>query len=200
MGVQGKQGRLAPTVATATSVAEKLLMGGLGRGVGIGRYYHNGRVAGAYSNSMSTAANWMSVVPWMCPMDMTVDRIGIYSQSVTGNIRLGIYSSSPVGVPSTLVMDSGAIAVGSSGAKEASIWQPLLGGRLYFLACVADANLSISGTTSTQIVLHMGGATLAAAQAYLLAGSQTYGALPFTPPSLAYDASTTAPLIAMRAA
>jgi hypothetical protein len=178
--------------------ADKLVLAGVGR-FASARYYGPGETGGSFSTAFSTATNWMTFIPWVCPADMTVDRIGIFSNSVTGNIRLGIYTATSAGAPSTLVVDSGAIVVSGSGVREATISQALTGGVLYYLACLADANLNIAGLATNQMGLVMGSATLAAAYGVTLAGSQTYGALPTSPPTIAYDPSTAGPCIQVRA-
>jgi len=101
-----------------------------------GSYY-----GGAGSNTQSIYANRLYATYLAVPRGVMVDRIGVVinEAAVGGSLRMGIYRDDNLDTyPDSLVLDAGAIDVGTTGEKTIEMSQHLEGG-IYFLAFISDA-------------------------------------------------------------
>jgi len=166
------------------------------------------------NNAVSAAidANRVWYVPFYCREAHTFTGISLYQSNAapTGNARLGVYSNS-AGLPSTLVIDAGAVAFpGSTGIRTAATSIALSARTAYWLAMVADAALTMHVMTSTadslpsvtRSMVNLG----AFSPSYVAINGSggacyaafTYGALPSTPTAPTADSSNNPPLIFLK--
>lgn len=172
-----------------------------------GNWYTGQSGMGSVSSTAFTmVANRLYFLPYFSPRRRVYDRIAwlVATAGAGGTTaRLGIYTSSDGGEPGVLLLDAGTVAVDSTGSKEITISQELLGYRLYWLAMVSDGvpvgrGLDVAegggffvgrkdtGTVSRTI-----------RQVY---GAHTYAALPAVAPALTYDdGNLGAPALMVRA-
>ncbi len=87
----------------------------------------------------SSIADRLRFSPWWIWEELVVDRIGVHVTvaQATGSTRIGIYESDSAGIPSKLLVDAGTIDSSTTGFKEITIAEILLGQRLYW-ACFVN--------------------------------------------------------------
>lgn len=89
----------------------------------------------------------LTYIPFVLTKTTSFQQLGVQVSTLgAGSVRLGIYSSA-AGVPSTLIVDGGSVAVSGIGAKTVNITQTL-GAGLYFLAIVSDVAFGTSSGVS----------------------------------------------------
>ena len=139
------------TTSNANCLASDIAGLGVGSiGYQTNYYYFPYLMSGSSGTNVSTA-NTINYVPFFCRQKTTFTRIGIQVTSALGtNARLGIYNAAN-GIPTSLLLDCGTVSTASIGEKEATISQTLNVG-FYFLAVVADANVTVYTTTITAAV------------------------------------------------
>lgn len=146
---------------------------------------------GLTAAGFTAVANRLYLVPYWSSRRHTYDRIAWHITTAgaggTG-ARIGIYDSSVQGEPNALILDAGTVAVDTTGAKEITISQELLGYRLYWLAFVTDGVPVGRSYDTTSGGYFLGrtdsGATTGAIRQVF--GTHTYAALPATVPALTY--------------
>lgn len=185
---------------TGTAISKVVPWNG---GYAAGRYYSfiNGATGtGAF------IVNTAYFTPFIVGETHTFDRIAIEvaTTGTAANGRLAIYNIAN-GVPTTLVVDGGAMAVGTTGTKTVTISQSLAPG-VYALAMVFDGGLTITTMANSAMGtwFFWGTSSLATASIdSLVAATMTFGAFPATAFTGAMGAITytafVSPLIALRA-
>jgi hypothetical protein len=106
-------------------------------------YYAAGELNAGNAGTMTTTAERLYAVPLHVPRGGTLDSIGIGVATLgNGNVRLGVYESiSETDIrPGNLLVDTGSVAVTSTGLKSASVNVVLTTGQLYHLAFATDNN------------------------------------------------------------
>lgn len=90
-----------------------------------GRYYRaNSSPVGGTSNALTL--NRLYLLPFVCPVSRTFDRIALFLSTAAaagGVARYGAYASDSEGLPSTLIVDAGTVAIdaGPGTIKEATV-------------------------------------------------------------------------------
>lgn len=167
-----------------------------------GRYYTG--IPSGGTGTGAIAVNTVYFFPLIVGETRTFDRIAveITAAGTAANIRLAIYNSAN-GLPSTLVVDGGSLAVAGTGMKASTISQSLLPG-VYFLAVVADGTATLTGIPHIHLGAWWGiGATTLSAPDSQITATLTFGAYPATAFAGGMGAATytaaTIPVIAVRA-
>lgn len=112
-----------------------------------GQYYTlPSAVAGA-----SVAVNTIVFMPFVMPITQTMTSLTVRVSSIVAGATasLGIYSSNSDDVPTTLVLDAGAVSTSTTGAKTITISQSLSAG-LYWLAYLSTSGAPQIFTATTQ--------------------------------------------------
>ena len=105
----------------------------------VGRWYTSS--SAGLSNNRGIPAE-ATLVPFLCPVNFTADRIAIAVSTVdaTTNVRLGIYNSRTDGMPGTVLLDAGTVGVATVGEQSIVISQALTKGTLYWLVATSTVN------------------------------------------------------------
>lgn len=127
-------------------------------------------------NGVSGAANRMDLQPFYVTDTTTFDRLAINVNTAVASsaVKVGIYDSDgPNGRPSSRLVDGGELLTATTGVKEATISQQLIGGKVYWFACLhsSTATLRSLGASNPQPV---GATTAAAASGHGYSYTQTY--------------------------
>jgi hypothetical protein len=148
-----------------------------------GRYYGHRSTLGwgaANSASLPMAAGTLYAVPFWVHEAMAIDRIALnVGTASAGNMRLGIYSANADGLPDARLLDSGELATGTIGIKEATVALTLQPGVLYYLVVLASATPVVSALNSTASLFGATDASVVPA-ATGLSRAFAYAALPAT--------------------
>jgi hypothetical protein len=148
-------------------------------GMGVGRYYTYPFVTSV--SAPQVIANVMYGVPVFISETNTFTKIGIRVTAPFGNARLGIYNMDGDALPSTLLVDAGAVSMAASGEKEIAISTMLAAG-WYYLAAIFDnasANVSSIGATGAGSFVYGGAAASSdVVTAWAPQIAQAFGALP----------------------
>jgi len=167
-----------------------------------GRYYSSNMFG--TSTTSSSAANRLYLTPMYLPAPRNVDRIGINVTlaGAAGSVaRLGVYNSDPTtGLPSTVLVDGGTVAISATGAAQVTVSATLHG--LVWLACTSGAATLVAFSTSQSPNI-MGASSLASLGAVISVGKDNVDptvALPnLTGATLTYGITSTPPAVAVRA-
>ena len=162
----------------------------------VGRYYSAPHTALA---AVAVSANLIYYMPMHIATKTTFTKIGVeVTTAVAGNMRLGIYNAAN-GVPTSLVVDAGVVASGTTGVKELTISQSLEEGN-YYLCLVASAAPTINWhVPDAGMRLYMyGSSSSTIVNEQLLISSFTYAALPSTAPATAYVGTSAEPHLWLR--
>jgi hypothetical protein len=101
------------------------------------------------------------------------------------------------GIPTTRVLDAGALGLESSGTKEITISQVLPAGMYAIILLANNSGATVkAGTLSDAAVAAVGVAAIGTADT-VIRGSATYGTLPATFPAVTY-ATGSSPLFTLR--
>jgi len=119
----------------------------------VGRYYLSGS---KITTTLVVTANRLYTIPFLIARTATWDRLGLQI-TVPGaggtKARLGIYNFGADGLPTTLVVDGGQVAVDAAAIVAATISQQLTKG-WYYAAFVSDGTPTVkSGMASSGIPL-----------------------------------------------
>ena len=146
------------TVRTTAAAIAALATGGGGGTPAVpvvtrrtGRWYGGRIVNGISDASIAAATGNLYASPYFTGAAETLDRIGIdvlTAGAGGATARLGIYNTT-AGLPSTLLLDAGAVAVDSLGAKPITISQALAANSLYWLVVSFSAACNVRGSYST---------------------------------------------------
>jgi hypothetical protein len=183
----------------ATSGGAALALNQFFTGYVPGRYYFPGPSGAA---TVPVAANRLYASPFFSFQRQTFTKLGIEITTAAGtNGRLGIYKWAN-GVPSSLILDAGAINIASTGYQEITGLNFTLNPGVYGLAFLPDTAVTVRAITNTGISWFanflLGASAPGAAIELLVNAAQTYGALPATfPASLTYQ-SANAPSVGLR--
>lgn len=167
-----------------------------------GRYYYPTNT-GVNIGTTSVTANRLWLLPFYAAETKTWTKLGINVTATTAaagkKARLGIYNNSG-GVPTTLLLDAGEVAIDAVAAVEATISQSLTGGNWYWLAFISDdSNVTVSAYSTTNMNLGMWGSSTIGGVGTSVRITQTYGVLPSSVTIASTDfAATTAVLVTLR--
>lgn len=168
-------------------------------GYASGRFYAGETLSPATAaGTLAVAANIMYVMPFTVRQHQLWTKIGCtVTTAGTGVFAyLGIYRMEN-GIPTTKVLDAGAVGLTTTGTKEITISQPLPSGT-YALILLANASgATVRAGTPSDIALATIGCSAVGTADTLITGSQTYGTLPSTFPAVSYSSSST-PLLTLR--
>jgi hypothetical protein len=168
----------------------------VGTGGGFGESWHAslpmvGQSTAFVNNTM--VANTIYASPLMCPRG-TLDRMAFsVTASASGTIRHGIYVAASESDPylSTLLVDSGAISVSTTGLKTTTISVDILPAKMYWMVMQTSANAPDTTAFATAFDVWyglLGRTTWATSGDWLSAGfrmARTDAALPSTFPAFA---------------
>lgn len=167
-------------------------------GYASGRYYFPGPTSTA---TATLAANTLYCAPFVNLQKQTFTKLGVEIATAAGtNGRLGVYNWAS-GLPTTLLLDAGAVSDATTGYKEITGLVLTLNPGLYGLAFLPDGAVTVRVTAGgnpffAQLALGATGSNLAGE--VMLSVAQSYGALPNNfPPSPTY-LSTAAIAIGLR--
>lgn len=156
-----------------------------------GRYYFG---MGASPTTLAVAANTLYANPFFCLKRVIFTKIGAYVATAAGTHgRVGVYNwGYATGLPSSLLIDGGAISDAATGYQENTGLSITLNPGVYALVFLADSTPTMQIVTNggfqalAQLALGSSGATAGAESAITV--PQTYGPLPATFPTagLAY--------------
>lgn len=174
------------TTRAALLIGDGAVVGGvpqaalaLFNGYAAGRYYF----AGPTSTSTATlAANTLYCAPFFNLQKQTFTKLGVEIATAAGtNGRLGIYNWAN-GVPTSLVLDAGAVSDASTGYKEITGLTITLNPGVYGMAFLPDAAVTVrvTGGNGVQWIaqLALGASGSNVASELNLSVAQAYGALP----------------------
>jgi len=104
----------------------------------IGEYWTPG-MEGQANTGINMVADTLYTAPLLIARDITIDRIACHVATADAgkNARIGIYKDSGSFVPDELLLDAGAVSVGTTGVKAITVDQKLVKG-LYWTAIVSD--------------------------------------------------------------
>lgn len=147
-----------------------------------GRWYTNGLFPPANANFTNQLA--IRYVPFYIDQDITITRMGInvVTAAAAGNTcRLGIYTNNGSTQPATRLVDTGTLALDSTGAKSVTGLSVALTKGLYWFAYVGSvASGTITGLGTNFIFDVKGQANIGAVGFAGFNQTYTYGALPAT--------------------
>ena len=168
-----------------------------------GRYYIP---FGNYNwSGVAGAANRLDLIPFYITDTKTFDRLAINVNTAVASsaVKVGVYDSDgPNGRPSTRLVDGGELLTATTGAKEATISQQLIGGKVYWFACLHSSTATIRSLIAINLP-HPIGATAAATNGFGFQYTQTYATgLPatLTDASVVDTALASLPMCFLRAA
>lgn len=163
----------------------------------------------AAGTTVATTLDTLVAVPFIAPARGGVlDRIGVNcaaGNSAGREIRIGLYnnvSDQRLFYPNSLLVDSGALSVATTGVKSATISQTLNPGELYWAAYVTNHSTptfrSFALSTTANLLGADSSLTTAIQRGYTYA--YTYAALPatFTAAQAAVQSTTLHPAIYIR--
>jgi hypothetical protein len=151
-----------------------------------------------FYTSDNVSANFIYAAPFYCRQDCTISHL-VFDNSGTGNsgddIRIGIYDSTAVHAPNSLLQQSGEIALdGTSDVRVADITdQALVGGKVYWIGLVSNATIALTfqayglnfGDTDKGVsAWNSGGSSLGVGSVWYAA--HTYASLPSSAPTPIY--------------
>jgi hypothetical protein len=167
-------------------------------------YYSHGGFSSAALSTLVLAANQHFVRPFLVPVRRSFDRIGVNvtaAASSGGVLRLGLYTNDQ-GLAASLVVDAGAVASDTTGAKEAVVSLTLDPG-LYWVSCVAQTTGCTVTAYPSSMVTPMNAVSTAPPTTANVNGGRSItgnvsGALPASVAAAA-QAGNSAPVVCLRA-
>lgn len=110
-----------------------------------GEYYPIGMFQSIVANDGTQAINRLLVAPWVVYRTQRYDRIAVYvsTNGTSGSVmRLGIYNEGSDGLPGTVLLDAGTVAIdtGAASIKAITIDLTINPGRYWSASCVQGAN------------------------------------------------------------
>ncbi len=137
------------------------------------------------SSNASCIANELDANPFVVARPLTIDRLAIevYSADTGKSVRLGVYADSGSVYPGALLVDGGAVSVGTTGIKTVTISLALTRG-LYWLAIISEGVPILRAESCA--VTPLGADPLHLQASYYESNyyvTQSYGALPTTFPA-----------------
>lgn len=143
-----------------------------------GRFYSSTLGTGALT-TLTVTQDILYATPIFISSTITATSIGIEVTTFSaGNVRCGIYTD-VAGVPTTLLVDSGAISTGTSNGFKSAVISQILTPAWYWLAALFSVTPGVRAMT-TASSLHLLGAT-SGTDTVIHTGvtvAQAYGALP----------------------
>jgi hypothetical protein len=168
-------------------------------GYASGRFYAGETLSPATAaGTLAIAADTMYVMPFTARQQQLWTKIGCTVTTAGAGVfaYLGVYRMEN-GIPTTKVLDAGAVGLTTTGTKEITISQPLPSGT-YALILLANASgATVRAGTPSDIALATVGCSAVGTADTLITASQTYGTLPSTFPAVSYSSSST-PLLTLR--
>lgn len=115
-------------------------------GVISGVFYDNS-FGGLAAGTTSIPANTIAAVPFVSPVDLAVDRIGVpvTTLATAGTADLHIYENLPNGWPGAKLLSSSVLNTSTTGFKVATISFTFEAGKVYWLAIRASVAVSVRG-------------------------------------------------------
>jgi len=148
-----------------------------------GRYYAPDTLDFQSGGTSTLASNELFLLPFSSKVDF--DRLAVHFTAVgagTSSYRLGVYDSDPDdGLPTTLVLDSGAIVAATTGLKNYDIGSTITPTAPLWLAYIQDAGLTlVTGALATPRSQIIGNTSLnaAAPSSTGVSYAMAFGALP----------------------
>ena len=162
-------------------------------GYAAGRFYAGEALSPAASGTLAVAANTMYATPFVVRQQQVWTKIGVnVTTAVAATYAyLGVYRMEN-GIPTTRVLDAGAVGLDSTGTKEITISQVLPAGMYAIILLANGAGASVkAGTLSSAAVAAVGTSAIGTADT-IIKGSATYGTLPATFPAVTYASGDSA--------
>lgn len=153
----------------------------------LGTYAPGGIITGNFPSNVTVPADQMHVVALVVAQAITLDRLAVnvgVAAAGGSTARLAIYDTAPGGKdtwPRTLLVDTGAFGIDSTGAKSQTVSLTLPAG-LYWLCYLGSASAQIKGTTDV-FMWPIFGVSDALAQYMGLRFTYSYGAFPASFPA-----------------
>lgn len=153
---------------------------------------------GSAAGTLALSANVMYAMPFIVRQQKVWTKIGCHVTTGVASrfAYLGIYRMEN-GIPTSLVLDAGAVGVDTAGTKEITVSKPLLSGTYALVILVNNSGVSIRAGTPSDVAQGMIGASAVGTANTLITASQAYGTLPNTFPAVSYLTSST-PLLTLR--
>lgn len=128
--------------------------------------------------TIALTINVLRAVPYPIRFPITIDKLGIeVTSGTTGNIRIGIYNSDANGMPNSLIVDSGEIAISGTGAKIVNVNVNLAPG-LYWWAYNTDTANTLRALSNMYHAIGYGPTFGASFVGSIATIARTYQALP----------------------
>tara|TARA_R110000868_G_scaffold120523_2_gene320080 strand:- start:1382 stop:3448 length:2067 start_codon:yes stop_codon:yes gene_type:complete len=162
-------------------------------GYAAGRFYAGEALTPAASGTLAIAANTMYATPFVVRQQQLWTKIGcnVTTAVAATYAYLGIYRMEN-GIPTTRVLDAGAVGLDTTGTKEITISQVLPAGMYAVILLASGAGVSVkAGTLSNAAVAAVGTSAIGTADT-IIKGSATYGTLPATFPAVTYASGDSA--------
>jgi len=115
-------------------------------GIISGVYYDNS-FGGLAAGTTSIPANTIAAVPFVSPVNLTVDRVGVpvTTLATAGTADIHIYENSSTGWPGAKLLSSSVLNTSTVGFKVATISFTFEAGKVYWLALRASVAVSVRG-------------------------------------------------------
>ncbi len=163
-------------------------------------FWYSNEITATGHTDLSISAGVLYATPYICGRNRNVTKISINVRTAGAantKARVGIYEDDGDMYPGNLLLDAGEVDVATTGVKTINISQPLIAGKLYWLAVISNGTPSIRGNTgSAAFCIGINTALMATIGFYN--ASQSYGTLPSAYPPGNNGASGTTPLIALK--
>ena len=162
-------------------------------GYASGRFYAGEALTPAASGTLAITSNTMYATPFVVRQQQLWTKIGVNvtTAAAVTYAYLGIYRMEN-GIPTTLVLDAGAVGLDTTGTKEITISQVLPAG-MYATILLANGSSAVvkAGTLSNAAVAAVGTSAIGTGDT-IITGTATYGTLPSTFPAVTYASGDSA--------
>ena len=167
-------------------------------GYAAGRYYAGEAVSPAASGTIALSANTMYATPFVVRQQQLWTKIGCNVTTGTAGVYayLGIYRIEN-GIPTTKVLDAGALGLESSGTKEITISQVLPAGMYALIMLTNNSGATLKAGPLSSAALNAVGVAAVGTADTVIKGSFSYGTLPSTFPTVSY-ATGDSPVFTLR--
>lgn len=167
-------------------------------GFNSGSYYYPEAVT---TGAASSAGNLFGALLFYTPIAANFDRIMLQvttASAAGGRARAGVYSVNNTGRITSLIVESGELAIDSTGIKEAAIDLTLQPGWYAFASLSSVTASYVCCANAGRTGYFYGVASLPGATIAGLRANASYGAMSSFAPNVAVVTSTNIPLVALR--
>lgn len=161
--------------------------------------FGHGVSAGNYATRALSSTTELNYTTFPILRPFLVKALGISvttAGTASTGARLGLYASDTTGVPAKLLVDAGAVAIDTTGYKEATVTNFVLMPGQYWTAIIPESSVTVRGPAFTQMPgVAVGNTAATAVFAGLRSTGQTYGALSDPAPASSDQTNSTSALV-----